>query len=183
MSTPADRLVWVDCEMTGLDLNKDLIIEIAVIITEGDSLAEVARSDTIIIRTDEALLNGMDEWCTEHHAASGLTNACLNSQISMEEAEDKVLDLLQKYTPHGVCPLAGNSIGQDRKFLEKCMPRVVDHLHYRVVDVSSVKELCARWNKEVFGKASTKKGCHRALDDIVESIEELQFYKDQFFKI
>ena len=141
---PHGRLVWIDCEMTGLDLKKDVILEIAVVITEGDSLQEVARSNNIIIQTDKALLDGMDEWCTEHHGQSGLTAACLKSDISMVAAEEEVLDMLRKHTPKGVCPLAGNSVGQDRKFLEKCMPRVIDHLHYRVVDVSTIKELCAR---------------------------------------
>merc|ERR1719239_2054294 len=101
----------------------------------------------------------------------------------MEAAEDQVLDMLRKHTSKGVCPLAGNSVGQDRKFLEKCMPRVINHLHYRVVDVSTIKELCARWNPQLMARQPKKKGSHRALDDILESIKELQFYKEEFFKI
>jgi len=183
MSAAPGRLVWVDCEMTGLDLKRDLILEIAVIITEGDSLQEVARSPNLIIRTEAEILNGMDEWNTKHHGKSGLTKACLESQLSMTAAEDEILNLLKKHTPQGKCPLAGNCIGQDRKFLEKCMPRVIDQLHYRVVDVSTIKELCARWNPQLMARQPKKKGSHRALDDILESIKELQFYKEEFFKI
>jgi len=176
------RLIWVDCEMTGLDLRKDVIMEIAVIITEGDTLKEVARTDNIVIKTEEELLKGMDEWCTQHHGQSGLTQACRHSKVLMAEAEAEIVTLIEKFTPKNVCPLAGNSVGQDRKFLEKCMPRVIDHLHYRVVDVSSIKELCSRWNPHLLQRAPKKRSTHRALDDIEESIKELEFYRSNFFK-
>jgi len=178
-----DRLIWVDCEMTGLNLQKDKIMEIAVVVTEGASLQEVCRSESLIIRTEKSELDQMDEWCTQHHAQSGLTQACLASQISMEAAESTVLELLEKHTPKGKCPLAGNSVGQDRKFLEKCMPRLTNHLHYRIVDVSTIKELCSRWNPDLRARAPKKTCTHRALDDILESIEELKFYKENFFKL
>jgi len=177
------RLIWVDCEMTGLDLQKDTIMEIAVVVTEGTNLQEVCRSESLIIRTDKGDLDLMDEWCTQHHGHSGLTQACLDSQVSMESAESTVLELLEKYTPKGKCPLAGNSVGEDRKFLLKCMPRLAEHLHYRTVDVSTIKELCSRWNPDLKARAPKKKETHRALDDILESIQELKFYKENFFRL
>ncbi|XP_023335513.1 oligoribonuclease, mitochondrial isoform X2 [Eurytemora carolleeae] len=177
------RLIWVDCEMTGLDIKKDVIMEIAVVVTEGDTLEEVGRSESIIIQTAAGLLDEMDEWCTQHHGDSGLTAACLTSQITMRSAEDQVLQLLEKLTPKGKCPLAGNSVGEDKKFLEKCMPRVFSHLHYRIVDVSTIKELYARWKPITLSSAPRKMGTHRALDDILESIKELKYYKENFFKL
>lgn len=178
-----DRLIWVDCEMTGLNIQKDKIMEIAVIITEGETLQEVARSDNIVVHVEQELLDSMDEWCTKHHGDSGLTKACSNSKISMEDAEASVLQVLEKFTPRGKCPLAGNSVSEDRKFLEKCMPRVAGHLHYRTVDVSTIKELGRRWNPTVQNSAPKKKNSHRAMDDIVESINELQYYKKNLFKL
>jgi len=179
----SERLILVDCEMTGLNIKKDVIMEIAVIVTEGDTLEEVCRSDSLIIKTDKDLLDSMDEWCTQHHGDSGLTQSCLDSQLTMEDAEYEVLSLLEKHTQPGKCPLAGNSVGEDRKFLLKCMPALAAHLHYRTVDVTSVKELCKRWNPRVYSSMPEKKLAHRALDDIEESIAELKYYKNTFFKL
>jgi len=176
-----ERLIWVDCEMTGLDITKDVIMEIAVIVTEGDqTLSEVCRSESLIIQTSKSLLDGMDDWCTQHHGDSGLTQSCLDSKLTMEAAETELLTLLQNHTQKGKCPLAGNSVGQDRKFLEKCMPSLAEHLHYRTVDVSTVKELCKRWNPKIYQEMPSKRLSHRALEDIEDSIAELKYYKKTF---
>jgi oligoribonuclease len=177
-----ERLIWVDCEMTGLNIDKDLIMEIAVIVTEGDdTLSEVCRSESLIIQTEKTLLDSMDEWCTQHHGDSGLTEACVKSKLTMKAAEVEILTLLEKHTQKGKCPLAGNSVGQDRRFLDKCMPDLAEHLHYRTVDVSTVKELCKRWNPKIYSEMPSKRLSHRALDDIEDSIAELQYYKKTLF--
>ena len=124
----------------------------------------------------------MNEWCVEHHGQSGLTEKVKKSTISLKNSENQVLEFVQKWTPKGKCPLAGNSVGADKKFLEKYMPNFMEHLHYRIVDVSTVKELTKRWYPEDFSQAPIKKGAHRALDDIRESIEELKYYKKAVFK-
>lgn len=178
----SDRLIWIDCEMTGLELEKDTLMEIAVLVTEGDTLETVAATESIIIHCSEEQLSGMGEWCTRQHGLSGLTQACRESKISVEEAESLVLKTLSGVTKAGQCPLAGNSVGQDRRFIEKYMPSLAKHLHYRTVDVSTIKELCRRWYPEVYEKAPRKGGSHRALGDIEESIKELQFYRSKVFK-
>jgi len=186
MSTPDarnSRLVWVDCAMTGLDIDKDTIMEIAVIVTEGDTLDEVCRTDSLVIKTDKQILDGMDEWCTNHHAKSGLTQKCLDSKLSMTDVETEVLTLLEKFTEKGKCQLAGNSVGQDQRFLTKYMPRLSSHLHYRIVDVSTIKELAKRWNPKVADLLPPKRATHRALEDIEDSIAELKYYKQTFFKL
>ncbi|GFO24665.1 oligoribonuclease, mitochondrial-like [Plakobranchus ocellatus] len=177
----SSRLVWVDLEMTGLNVEKERIIEIACLVTEGD-LTIVAKGPNIVIHQSDELLNSMDEWCTEHHGQSGLTEAVRNSKVSTEEAEAKVLKFVSQHVPQGKCPLAGNSVGTDKLFLDRFMPRLAKYLHYRVVDVSTVKELCRRWYPEDFKRAPSKKLTHRAMDDILESIEELKFYKYTVFK-
>ncbi|KAJ3407475.1 hypothetical protein CcCBS67573_g00585 [Chytriomyces confervae] len=175
-------LVWIDLEMSGLDLSKDRILEIAVIITDGD-LNFVAESEDIIIQTEKSLLDSMDDWCTKHHGESGLTQSALESQISMHQAEQQILSFIKRHIPNQrVGLLAGNSVHMDKEFLRKDMPALLNHLHYRLVDVSTVKELLARWNPELLDKAPRKKMTHRALDDIRESIEELRYYKSCAFK-
>jgi len=186
MSTPdpkSSRLVWVDCEMTGLNLDKDTIMEIAVIVTEGDTLEEVCRTDSLVIKTDKQLLDSMDAWCTDHHGKSGLTQKCLDSKLSMSDVESEVLTLIEKFTEKGKCQLAGNSVGQDKRFLDKYMPRLSSHLHYRIVDVSTIKELAKRWNPDVARLLPPKRETHRALEDIEDSIAELKYYKQAFFKL
>ncbi|RUS69506.1 hypothetical protein EGW08_022735 [Elysia chlorotica] len=177
----SNRLVWIDLEMTGLDVEKERIIEIACLITEGD-LTIVEKGPNLVIHQDNKFLDGMDEWCTLHHGQSGLTEAVRNSSISTEEAEAKVLSFVSQHVPPGKCPLAGNSVGTDKLFLERYMPKLAKHLHYRIVDVSTIKELCRRWYPEDFKKAPAKKLSHRAMDDIVESIEELKYYQAAVFK-
>jgi len=178
----AGPLVWIDCEMTGLDPHKDKIMEIAVLITNGN-LDLVDDGIEFVIKTDKQYLDGMDEWCTTQHGSSGLTEACLNSPHSMEFVEQSVLAYIQKWIPtHKVGVLAGSSVHADRSFLVEEMPQVVDWLHYRIVDVSSIKELVRRWYplrkppKSVYWK-----GNHRALGDIKGSIRELKWYRENIF--
>lgn len=178
----SERLVWVDCEMSGLNLETEVLLEVAMIITEGDTLSVLAKTDNIIIHVEDKILNNMDEWNTRQHGESGLTQACRDSKISLEEAEQNLLKVLKAHTPRGKCPLAGNTISADRKFLEKYMPELHSHLHYRNVDVSSIKELARRWFPSQYERLPRKKCAHRALDDIEESIKELQYYREAIFR-
>ncbi|KAF8178594.1 ribonuclease H-like domain-containing protein [Mycena galopus ATCC 62051] len=173
-------MVWVDCEMTGLDADKDKILEIAVIITNGN-LDLVDEGIEFIIRTDKAILDGMDEWCTKQHGQSGLTQACLDSPHSLEDVSKAVLEYIKKWIPQRrVGILAGNSVHADRTFLVKYMPEITDWLHYRIIDVSSVKELSRRWYPHL-GIPRLAESNHRALDDIRGSIKELEWYRRNIF--
>jgi len=176
---PKDPLVWIDCEMTGLDSSKDRILEIAVIITDGD-LKPVDEGIEYVIKTDEDVLDSMGDWCRRQHGESGLTDACLKSPHAQDVVRREVLNYIKKWIPRqrtGV--LAGNSVHTDRGFLVNEMPEVVDWLHYRLVDVSSIKELCRRWHpSQVLQKTN---GGHRALDDIWASIDELKWYRGRIF--
>ncbi|KAI9189536.1 Phosphatidylinositol 3,4,5-trisphosphate-dependent Rac exchanger 2 protein [Blastocladiella emersonii ATCC 22665] len=174
-------LVWIDCEMTGLDLSKDHIIEIACIITDKD-LNVVAESDEIIINQPQHVMDGMNAWCVEHHGKSGLTAAVLASTVSMADAEQRVLDFIRAHVPdRGAGLLAGNSVHADKQFLQIDMPRVVEHLSYRILDVSTVKEIVNRWYPKVAEGRPAKNFSHRALDDIRESIAELKYYRERAF--
>ncbi|KAI8646181.1 ribonuclease H-like domain-containing protein [Parasitella parasitica] len=175
-----DPLVWIDCEMTGLDLKKDRIIEIAVLITDGD-LNIVGKGPELVIHQPKHVMDNMNEWCLQHHGNSGLTQQVLDSKITIQEAEKQVYEFLKEHVPRGIAPLAGNSVHEDKKFLLKEMPSVADHLHYRIVDVSTIKELCKRWYPED-ASGVVKKLTHRAMDDIIESIEELKYYRKHVFK-
>ena len=177
-----ERIIWVDLEMTGLNVESDQIIEIACLITDGE-LNIVAKGPDIIINQPKNVMDNMGEWCREHHGKSGLTTKVLESKVSLPEAGRIVLEFVAKHTKKGMCPLAGNTVHVDKKFLEKSMPNFIEHLHYRIIDVSTVKELCRRWYPMEYNNCPTKKGLHRALDDIEESIEELKFYKNNIFKI
>ncbi|CAH2319414.1 oligoribonuclease, mitochondrial [Pelobates cultripes] len=176
------RMVWVDLEMTGLDIEVDQIIEMACLITDSD-LNILCEGPNLIIHQPDELLNGMSDWCKEHHGKSGLTQAVRESHITLQQAEYEFLSFIREHTPPGLCPLAGNSVHADKKFLDKYMPQFMKHLHYRIIDVSTVKELCRRWYTDEFEQAPKKKASHRALDDIKESIRELQFYKESIFKM
>ncbi|XP_058050358.1 oligoribonuclease, mitochondrial isoform X2 [Ahaetulla prasina] len=136
----------------------------------------------LIINQPDELLDGMSDWCKEHHGKSGLTKAVKESTISLRQAEYEFLSFIRQQTPPGLCPLAGNSVHADKKFLDKYMPQFMKHLHYRIIDVSTVKELCRRWYPEDYEIAPKKSASHRALDDIRESIKELQFYRNNIFK-
>uniref|UniRef100_A0A667XCA4 Oligoribonuclease, mitochondrial n=1 Tax=Myripristis murdjan TaxID=586833 RepID=A0A667XCA4_9TELE len=167
--------------MTGLDIEKDHIIEMACIITDSE-LNILAEGPNLIINQSDELLDGMSDWCKEHHGKSGLTQAVRDSKISLQQAEYEFLSFIRQHTPPGQCPLAGNSVHADKKFLDKYMPQFMYHLHYRIIDVSTIKELCRRWFPEEYKMAPQKKASHRALDDIRESIRELQFYRANVFK-
>ncbi|XP_043477069.1 probable oligoribonuclease [Leptopilina heterotoma] len=175
-----DYIVWMDLEMSGLDPVNDKILEVACLITDGN-LKKVSDEFHIIIHQSDEVLNGMDEWCTEHHEKTGLTNASRNSTVTNSDAESRLLKFLQKNIPQRTCPLAGNSVYMDRMFLTMHMPLVNEYLHYRIIDVSTVKELVRRWNPSVFKNTPRKKLCHRALDDIIESIQELEYYRKFIF--
>ncbi|XP_066507082.1 small fragment nuclease [Hoplias malabaricus] len=175
------RMVWVDLEMTGLDIEKDQIIEMACLITDSD-LNILAEGPNLIINQPNELLDSMSDWCKEHHGRSGLTQAVRDSKISLQQAEYEFLSFIRQHTPPGQCPLAGNSVHADKKFLDKYMPQFMRHLHYRIIDVSTVKELCRRWFPEEYKLTPQKKASHRALDDIQESIKELRFYRANVFK-
>ena len=140
------------------------------------------KTESIIIHCEDQLLDNMNAWCVKQHGESGLTQACRESKVTVQQAERLVLDLLEKHTEKGQCPLAGNSVGQDRKFIDKFMPELAGWLHYRTVDVSTIKELCKRWYPRVYEATPKKGGSHRALGDIEESIAELQYYKDNLFR-
>ena len=173
-----EPLVWIDCEMTGLDLEKDCLLEVAVIITDGQTNIVDEGIDLLIKPRAEAL-DHMGDFVREMHTKSGLL-AELETAVALDlaEAEKQVLDYIKRFVPgKGQALLAGNSVGTDKQFLEKEMPQVISHLHYRLVDVSSVKELAKRWYPRAFYNAPEKHGGHRALADIRESIQELRYYR------
>ncbi|MGW3467362.1 oligoribonuclease [Saccharopolyspora sp. NPDC000995] len=176
-----DRLVWIDCEMTGLDLGKDALIEIAALVTDAD-LNILGEGVDIVIRADEEKLAGMPDVVREMHDRSGLTEEVRRCTVTLEEAEQRVLDYIRHYVPDSrSAPLAGNSIATDRGFLSRDMPRLDAHLHYRMVDVSSIKELCRRWYPRIYYAQPEKGLAHRALADIRESIRELAYYRRTAF--
>jgi oligoribonuclease len=175
-----DRLVWIDCEMTGLDLEVDELVEVAVVITDYD-LVPVDPGFEIVIKPDQAAWDNMNDFVREMHTTSGLIEEIPNGK-SLAEAEYEVLEYILKFVPAGQsAPLAGNTIGTDRMFLAKFMPRVDSHLHYRSVDVSSIKELTRHWFPRIYFSAPAKNGGHRALADILESIRELDYYRSVAF--
>jgi len=173
-----DYLVWMDLEMTGLEPNEDTILEIATIITDGE-LRTVAEGPNLVVHQSAAVLDGMNDWCKQHHADSGLSERVRQSPLSMQDAEQQTLDFIAKYVKKGTSPLCGNSIHQDRRFLVAYMPTLEAYFHYRNIDVSTVKELSRRWYPSL--EAPKKKEEHLALADVRESIAELQFYRQQLF--
>ncbi|MFE1644961.1 oligoribonuclease [Microbacterium sp. P01] len=179
-STTTDRLVWIDCEMTGLDLDVDEIVEIAVIVTDFE-LRILDPGFHIVVKPDDSALDHMNEFVTNMHRSSGLLGE-IPGGVSAAEAEFRALEYIQRFVPvEGKAPLAGNTIGTDRMFLAKYMPRLDRFLHYRNVDVSSVKELARRWYPRAYIHAPGKDGGHRALADIRESIRELAYYREAVF--
>ena len=176
-----DRLVWADCEMTGLDLRRDALIEIAVLVTDSE-LRVLDEGVDIVITAPDELLDGMLPVVREMHASSGLTEAVRASTTTVAEAEQMVLDYLRTHVPDArTVPLCGNSIATDRAFLARDMPQLDAFLHYRMVDVSSIKELCRRWYPRVYFSQPQKGLAHRALADIKESIRELRYYRSTVF--
>ncbi len=181
MSENRSHIVWVDLEMSGLNIDTDHILEMACLITD-QNLNIVAEGPELIIHQSDQVLDTMDDWCKKHHGESGLTDSVRNSQITLQKAEELMLEFVKKNVPEKSCPLAGNSIHMDRIFLNKYMKKFLDHLHYRIIDVSTVKELSYRWYPDEIKSMPVKKFSHRALDDIKESIEELKFYRQTTFK-
>ncbi|XP_029156415.1 probable oligoribonuclease [Nylanderia fulva] len=182
ISNNADHIVWIDMEMTGLDIEKDHILEIACIVTDK-TLKVISEELNIIIHQSSTILDNMNAWSKKQHKISGLTEKSYLSTISLKDAEKMVLNFLQEYIPKGVCPLAGNSVYMDRFFLYKYMPLVNDYLHYRIIDVSTIKEIVRRWNPSVYKSVPKKELNHRALDDIKESIKELAHYQKYIFEL
>jgi len=174
-------LVWIDCEMTGLDLARDALIEVAVLVTDAELNTLDAGLDLVIHVADD-VLDTMVPFVRDMHATSGLTDAVRASTITLGEAEKRVLDYVKQHVPEArVAPLCGNSIATDRGFLNRDMPALDEHLHYRMIDVSSVKELAKRWYPRVYQSQPDKGLAHRALADITESIQELQYYRRTLF--
>ncbi|CAD7699262.1 unnamed protein product [Ostreobium quekettii] len=176
-----DPLVWIDLEMSGLDLQNDTILEIACILTDG-SLYRQIEGPCIAIHHPDNVLDGMNEWCTKNHGASGLTQRCRSSRVSLEAAERQVLDFIKQYISPGVGLLAGNSVHVDKMFLKRYMPLLDDYMNHRILDVSTLMELCRRWYKEEYRRCPRKKNRHTAQSDIEESIEELKYYRSAIFK-
>jgi oligoribonuclease len=180
MPTNTDRLVWIDCEMTGLDIDADQLVEVAVVITDFD-LNLLDPGFDIVIKPDQSALDNMNDFVRDMHTSSGLIEL-IPDGVSLADAEFAVIEYILKFVPSEQhAPLAGNTIGTDRTFLAKYMPRVDNHLHYRNVDVSSIKELSRRWFPRVYFNSPAKNGGHRALADILESIRELEYYRRAAF--
>ena len=177
-----DLLVWVDLEMTGLDPKKCTILEIGVVITDNE-LNIVAQGPCLAVCHSKKTLAGMEAWSRFHHGKSGLTRECQQSAFSLNKAEAAVLEFIKSYCKPKTAPLCGNTIWQDRRFLVKYMPKLESYLHYRVIDVSSVKELVTRWYGSEHKMPRDKKQTHRVHEDILESIEELKFYREHFLRI
>ncbi len=180
MASDSPNLIWVDCEMTGLDLNKDVLVEIAVLVTDSQ-LNVLGEGVDLVIKVDQEHLDGMNDFVRNMHTESGLINE-ISAGVSLSEAETLILDYLKKYAPDaGKSPLAGNSVSVDRTFISRDLPAVNEYLHYRTVDVSSIKELARRWYPRVYFAAPKKTGNHRALGDIRDSIDELEYYRNSIF--
>ncbi|OZT74148.1 oligoribonuclease [Vreelandella boliviensis LC1] len=181
MAPRDDLLVWIDLEMTGLDPNKERIIEVATLITDAD-LNVVAEGPVIAVKQPDSLLAQMDEWNQKTHGESGLVARVKASQVETAEAEQQTLAFLQQYAVAGSSPMCGNSIHQDRRFLEREMPALLNFFHYRNLDVSSIKEVAKRWNPGALAGFS-KQNVHLAMDDIKESIAELAHYRSTFLRV
>jgi oligoribonuclease len=181
VTDPADdRLVWIDLEMTGLDVERHVIVEIACIVTNS-ALDALDDGLDVVVHADAAALEHMDDYVRTMHTKSGLLPAIEASTVDLETAGKQALDYVRGHVPERCAPVCGNSIGVDRRFLDRYLPELDQYLHYRSIDVSSLKELCRRWYPAVYRKRPSKAETHRALDDIRESIEELRYYRDRMF--
>lgn len=174
------NLVWLDLEMTGLNIAYDVILEIATVITDGN-LNIIAEGPSFIIHQPEEKLAAMGKWCQDHHGKTGLTDAVRQSTISLQQAQEETLAFIKQHCPIHTGVLAGNSVWQDRVFLDKYMPSITHYLHYRIVDVSSIKELARRWYPQDNNTEYKKSDRHRALSDVYESIGELKHFRKSFF--
>lgn len=175
------NLIWIDLEMTGLDTNRDYIIEIATVITDS-ALNILAEGPVLAIHQPDETLNAMDNWNQNQHGKSGLIDRVRASRVSAADAERQTLEFVRQYVPSRGSPMCGNSICQDRRFLARCMPALEAYFHYRNLDVSTVKELARRWAPAVYG-GFTKESSHLALEDIRDSINELRYYRESFFRL
>jgi len=176
-----ENLIWIDLEMTGLEPQTDRIIEIATLVTDKQ-LNILAEGPELAVHVEDTVLEGMDEWCTNQHGKSGLTQRVKDSKITDAEAAKQTIAFLEQYVDAGASPMCGNSICQDRRFLARWMPELEEFFHYRNLDVSSLKELANRWAPDAI-KGFEKKGSHLAMDDIKDSIAELVFYREKILKI
>lgn len=181
MSQDKQNLIWIDLEMTGLDPEKERIIEIATIVTDKD-LNILAEGPVLAIKQSDELLAKMSDWCVKTHTENGLIERVKNSKFTERAAELQTIDFLKRWVPKGASPICGNSVPQDKRFLYKYMPDLADYFHYRHLDVSTLKELANRWKPEILTQFK-KRNTHLALDDIRESINELKFYREHFIKL
>lgn len=174
------RLIWIDLEMTGLDPVRERIIEMAVIVTDAN-LNILAESPVLVVNQPDSILDSMDEWNTKQHGGSGLVDRVKASTLSEADAQAQMLAFLKQHTDARTSPMCGNSVHQDRRFLNRYMPDLEEHFHYRNLDVSTLKELVRRWRPDLLA-GLTKKGSHLALDDIRDSIDEMRYYREHFLK-
>jgi oligoribonuclease len=180
MSLDKQNLIWIDLEMTGLEPATDSIIEIATIVTDKE-LNVLAEGPVLAVRQTKETMDAMDDWNQKHHGQSGLIERVLNSPLSESDVENETIAFLEQWVPKGASPMCGNSICQDRRFMVNYMPLLEEYFHYRNLDVSTLKELASRWAPELM-KGFKKKASHQALDDVIESIAELQYYRSTFLK-
>lgn len=181
MPQDQNNLIWIDMEMTGLSPENDRITEVAIVVTDG-SLNTVAEAPVLVLHQSDAVLDGMDNWNKSTHGKSGLIDKIKASTLDERTVELRMLDFLKLHVPKGASPMCGNSVCQDRRFMAKGMPELEAWFHYRNLDVSTLKELCKRWNPEL-AKGLTKHGKHEALADVYESIQELKYYREHFLKV
>jgi len=180
MTINKQNLIWIDLEMTGLEPETDSIIEIATIVTDKD-LNILAEGPVLAVSQTKSTMDAMDEWNQKHHGQSGLIERVLNSSLSEADIEQQTINFLKQWVPEGASPMCGNSICQDRRFMAKSMPVLEAFFHYRNLDVSTLKELASRWAPEIM-KGFKKKATHQALDDVIESIDELKYYRQTFLR-